>query len=162
VFFKAMNSNAISYEWTIIGFGFPIHHYGDTMSHYYPFTNNNMWLVALEIQGSTGCQHKLTQQILVRFGVTTVIGIDDPSYQISEVKVFPNPFAQQATLTFDNPKQMEHSLTIITPMGQVVRTIKNITTENVTINKEYLAGGIYFYQLWAENRAVAVGKFIIK
>lgn len=162
VFFKAMNKNAISYDWTISGFGNPIHHYTDTMSHYYPFTSNDMWNIGLKIEGVGGCQDTLFQQILVRSGITTIVGIDNHDMAVYNVQIFPNPFGQQAKLIFDNSKYTDHTLTISTLTGKVVRTINNITTGQVMIDRGNLAAGIYFYQLRADNRQVATGKLIIE
>jgi hypothetical protein len=161
-FFKAMNNNAVTYEWTISGFGWPIHHYTDTMSHYYTFQSEIMWRIGLKTIGPGGCRDTLYQQILVRPGMSTLVGVDELSSAAAQVQVFPNPFDQQATLAFENPNRTAYTLTITSLTGQEVRTVKDVRGEHITIDRGNLASGIYFYSLRARGNRVATGKLIVQ
>jgi len=162
ILFEAMNKNATYYEWEIMGFGNPIVTNNDTISKKYLFNSNDLWLIGLKIEDANGCKDTIYQQILVRGNITTVVSVESQNILNNNTKLFPNPFSQQATLTFNNSKKLNHSLTLTTLTGQIVKTINNITTEEVTIEKGQLSNGIYFYQLWQNDQRIATGKLIIK
>lgn len=76
--FEAMNKNAESYEWGIIGFGAPIVGYSDTISKSYGFGGNyNMGIIRLYIEEANGCRDTMYQQIHIRQGVQTTVGISE-------------------------------------------------------------------------------------
>lgn len=162
ILFEAMNKNATYYEWEIMGFGNPIVTNNDTISKKYFFNSNDLWLIGLKIEDANGCKDTIYQQILVRENITTIVSVESQNILNNNTKLFPNPFSQQATLTFNNSKKLNHSLTLTTLTGQIVKTINNITTEEVTIEKGQLSNGIYFYQLWQNDQRIATGKLIIK
>jgi photosystem II stability/assembly factor-like uncharacterized protein len=87
-------------------------------------------------------------------------GINEtPGY--GNYKIYPNPFDNSATLTFDNSKKKNHTLTLYDKQGRLVRTITDITTDRVIIKKDNLTSGQYFFQL-RNNRVVrANGKLTI-
>lgn len=161
VFFKAMNDNADFYEWSVLGYGNPIDFYTDTMSFYFPFSACNLRNVRLKIEGSGGCQDTLVQQLHIRPGLSTVVGIEERIKNLVDVQVYPNPFLDQTTLTFENLNNSNYSLTLTTLNGKVVKSIDNITTGQITVGRENLTSGIYFYQLYSESRRMASGKVII-
>lgn len=162
ILFEAMNKNATYYEWEIIGFGNPIVTNNDTISKKYPFNPNDLWLIGLKIEDANGCKDTIYQQILVRENITTVVSVESQNILNNNIKLFPNPFSQQATLTFSNPKKLNHYLIITNPTGQIVRRINNVTSEEIIIKKELLSNGIYFYQLLQNSQRIATGKLIIK
>lgn len=165
IFFEAMNKNALSYEWEIRGFGNPIYSYEDTTSQMYDFVPLgyvDTHLVGLRIEGPDGCQDTLFQQLLIRPGISTVVSNQDISVSDIKYKVYPNPFSAQTTLRFDNPNNATHHLTLSTLTGEIVRTIDNIHSSEVTIERSNLANGIYFFQLYSKSRRLASGKIIIQ
>jgi PKD repeat protein len=161
VFFKAMNSSALSYDWMITGFGIPIHFYTDTMSFHFPFAYNDMKNIRLTIEDVDGCLNGLTQQLLIRQGMSTTVGFEEQANSISEIQVYPNPFTESATVKFDNPKFKRHKLTLFNTTGQAVKVISNITSGQVTIDRKNLANGIYLYQLQTDIGQTATGKLIV-
>jgi len=87
---------------------------------------------------------------------------------ISEIKhqqpisilLSPNPFTTQTILTlqgsYTNPTLFIYNL-----LGQEVRSIKVGTNTQLTINREQLAGGMYFYKVIDENNNIlGIGKLI--
>ena len=80
----------------------------------------------------------------------------------SFVKIFPNPFSNEANLSISCPKNSPFSLIIYNPLGQIVRKINNIKANNVVIRKENLPNGIYFYTLSNQTDIIKNGKFIIQ
>jgi PKD repeat protein len=78
IFFSAMNKNAISYHWYIQTMqGNPIQSYSDTISRVYTYSPTLPWTIYLITEDSNGCKDSLFQQILVRQGTETTVGIDD-------------------------------------------------------------------------------------
>jgi hypothetical protein len=84
---------------------------------------------------------------------------------IAEIKsgnsffVFPNPFSTEATLTTKTPLQ-NVTLTLVNPLGQVVREAENINGQQVTIQRGNLQSGIYFIRI-TRNQAVVGNSVII-
>lgn len=78
------------------------------------------------------------------------------------LKLYPNPTSQHATLKFDNPKQKSHTLTLYDSQGRLVRTKTNITTDKLIIDTNNLTDGVYFFQLRTDRQIRATGKLIIK
>lgn len=78
ILFKAMNKNAVNYEWGIIGFGAPIISYDDTVCQTYGFGGNyDMKIVRLYIEEENGCRDTMYQQVLIRPGLQTIVGLNE-------------------------------------------------------------------------------------
>jgi hypothetical protein len=92
----------------------------------------------------------------------------DPSASIEtinnilSISLYPNPTHQSATLQFNNPQNENHTLTLYNTYGQLVREINNITADKVTIGRQNLANGMYFFRLTAEGKLVGTGKLIME
>ena len=85
------------------------------------------------------------------------ISVVSPSLLLS-----PNPFTTQTTLTlqgtYHNP-----SLFIYNLLGQEVRSIPIGTNKQITIPRNQLPSGMYFYKLIEENKEVlGIGKMIVE
>jgi hypothetical protein len=77
-----------------------------------------------------------------------------------DLKFYPNPFSGQTTLLADNHFQ-NATLTILNSFGQIVNQVQNIYGEKVTISRDNLTCGLYFYQLKERKKTIAIGKLII-
>ena len=76
--------------------------------------------------------------------------------------LYPNPFTTKTTLQFDNPKNENCTLTIYNMQGQTVRTITNITTGKVEIERQNMMSGLYFFQLHTDIQIIVTGKLAIE
>lgn len=76
--------------------------------------------------------------------------------------VYPNPFSDFTTLEFEYLKNKNYALAIYSAIGQLVRTVDDITTGRVKIERKNLASGLYFFQLRNNRQVVAIGKLIIE
>jgi hypothetical protein len=89
-------------------------------------------------------------------------GTDTPVLPPQEhtITFFPNPFSSHATLTtgewFSNT-----SLTVYNVRGQVVRKLTGLQGNKITVSREELATGLYFYKLEKDHGEIVSGKFII-
>lgn len=91
----------------------------------------------------------------------TIVGIPDLAIS-GQVRVFPNPFDHSATLTFNNPDNLDHTLTLFDGQGRLVRTLTGITTGQVIIERKNLTSGLYYYQLRSDRQVRAIGKLTIE
>jgi hypothetical protein len=95
------------------------------------------------------------------FTVLTTTGIGTPFLE-SKIKVYPNPLTDFTALAFDNSGHESLTLILFDSKGRLVRTIANITANNVIIKRENLPSGLYFFQLRTNSAIRATGKLIIK
>jgi PKD repeat protein len=79
-----------------------------------------------------------------------------------DVVVYPNPFATFTTIQFNNDKCEKYTLELYDLMGKKIKTIENIITDRVTIDKEGLTSGVYIYSLKKENEKPKNGKLILR
>lgn len=81
----------------------------------------------------------------------------------ASVNVFPNPFSTTATFAIETQQHVENmQLSIYDGTGRLVRQVNNITTPTVTVDREGLSAGMYFYQLTGDNQQLANGKLIVE
>jgi hypothetical protein len=73
---------------------------------------------------------------------------------------FPNPFISSTTIQTADPLR-EATLTICNSYGQVVKQVKNISGQTISLSRDHLPSGMYFAQLIEENKIIAVEKIII-
>jgi hypothetical protein len=82
----------------------------------------------------------------------------------STTSIYPNPFSTTATLVINGVEtQCIASLQIINLLGQEVKTIPIINQNEITINRDNLADGMYFYKIINnKNETIAVGKMVVE
>ncbi len=87
-------------------------------------------------------------------GVEELIDID--------LKLFPNPMKDFVIMEFNNAQGRTYTLTLADQWGRLVRTVDNIRGNQVRIDRNELANGIYFFQLQTTDQTAATGKIIIE
>ena len=75
--------------------------------------------------------------------------------------IYPNPTSDQSTLHFDNTKKEICTLTLYNQCGQIMRTINNITSDQVVIQKNDLTNGLYYFVLRTSDRVIVTGKLAV-
>ena len=95
------------------------------------------------------------------FTITYVTGISDPLNSI-QINMYPNPLIDFTTIEFENSMHINHTLTIYNTQGRIVRSIHNITSGKVKIERKNLTAGLYFIRLHDENEVRAMGKLAIE
>ena len=95
------------------------------------------------------------------FTIVPATGIGD-SRNLIQINMYPNPLIDYTSIAFDNSMHLKHSLTIYNTQGRIVRSINNITSGIVKVERENLTAGLYFIQLRDENEIRAVGKLAIE
>jgi hypothetical protein len=76
------------------------------------------------------------------------------------VKIYPNPFSLQTTLQTDKFFK-NATLTVYNSLGQIVKEIKNISGQTITLHRDNLASGLYFIRLTEDNKTFATKKIVI-
>jgi len=77
------------------------------------------------------------------------------------LQVFPNPFSEQLSFTFEIPETQNVQLTIFNPLGQAIETVWNAPLPNGEhrliwkTKPGLLPSGLYYYRLRIGNRFVA-------
>jgi len=95
------------------------------------------------------------------FTIVTATGIDDP-IDLVQITMYPNPLRDFSSIEFENPMLVNHTLSIFDSQGKVVRSIYNITSGKVRIERENLVSGLYFIRLRDENEIRAMGKLVVE
>lgn len=90
-----------------------------------------------------------------------ISAITDPSPLSNvEVKVYPNPFSNQATFEVDGAEGEELTLRLFDGTGRLVRN-ETFTGNQLLFERQGLRDGIWFFQILAEGQQVGSGKLII-
>jgi len=91
-------------------------------------------------------------------------GIKTFSENNINVNIFPNPFSTSATLSIDGSETYKYNtIKIYNLLGQEVRSMFIGNQNEITINRDNLAAGMYFYKLITnKNETLATGKMIIE
>ncbi len=76
--------------------------------------------------------------------------------------IYPNPLTNTAILKFDNLTNENYMLILFNSHGQIVKSIPNITTNQVLIDRRQLINGLYFFQLRSVNGLYLKGKLVIE
>lgn len=76
------------------------------------------------------------------------------------ISLYPNPFSKTATITFG--KHIENAtLQFTNSIGQVVKEMKQVSGQEIQINRDNLGNGLYFVRLLTDGETLAVKKIII-
>ncbi len=87
------------------------------------------------------------------------VGIDELSKDIV-INVYPNPFSTEITLTSDEVFK-NATLTVYNSQGQTVKQIEKIMGQTVTMFRDNLSSGLYFFRIEEDNKVSKTGKFVI-
>lgn len=87
--------------------------------------------------------------------------IDDNQFNSIAVSAFPNPFNDKITLRIPDQVVVEQAtLRLMNISGQTICVINNINTNELVIERNNLAKGMYFYEMTINKNTKAYGKFI--
>jgi len=74
--------------------------------------------------------------------------------------ISPNPFITQTSIQ-SNQYFNNAILTVYNSVGQQVKQIKNIIGQTVTLNRDKLPGGMYFFHVTQNDKTISTGKLVI-
>lgn len=94
------------------------------------------------------------------FTISNLTDISEDYNQV-EAKVYPNPMITHSTIEFYNPAQLAHHMYIYNSMGIQIKSILNISNETITIYREGLRSGQYFFVLYRGREIHSSGKLMV-
>lgn len=107
--------------------------------------------------GSTNLISEGQTDVLIAKMTDTTIGLD--GYDSASFLVYPNPFSSQTILSAGKELQ-NATLTITNAVGQVVKKMENLYGNQITIERENLASGVYYLNV-SENGELQITKKIV-
>jgi PKD repeat protein len=152
--FTAMNKNAKTYRWAILGFGSPIWVNTDTTSMYYPDNINSTvqniaWTIFLATEGYSGCKDSVLQSFVIQKRAMTYVNLKEEEH-LSHISVWPNPTSDKIYIDMEAGISF-NQMSIVNTIGQVVFEKSNLEPK-MELNLSYLAKGLYFLQLRGRDR----------
>lgn len=87
----------------------------------------------------------------VKMNAEGTVGIHAIHDDNALLNIYPNPMNATAVIEFPNPDNKNYNLTMTNINGETVRSIQNITGNQLAIEKGNLSGGIYFIELRGEK-----------
>jgi hypothetical protein len=88
------------------------------------------------------------------------MGINSIETSENKISIYPNPFNSFTTIQFNSTPQ-NAELNIYDVCGQKIKSIKNISTDKIEIDRGDLPSGIYFVRLMEKNKLIETEKIII-
>jgi hypothetical protein len=88
------------------------------------------------------------------------VSVEELLGKVEYINVYPNPFADQTILKFDNPKRKAFDLAVFDLTGKTVQTKTNIKGNEIAIQRNDLKPGIYIFELKNSQR-IFRGKFMV-
>lgn len=76
------------------------------------------------------------------------------------INIFPNPFNTYTTIQFMNSIN-NVEINIYNIEGQKIKSIKNISGNNIKLSRDYLPSGVYFVHLIQDNKIIIADKLVI-
>jgi hypothetical protein len=149
--FKAMNKNASSYKWSIIGWGNPIIRTNDTVMFTFPGNINSPSpnlpeQIYLRTVGQSGCVDSLWQSFVVRKKSVTYVGLKQTKLETINVDLFPNPVKDKLTFEFDQNKIILDKMEVGNSLGQIIFKLSN-PKPHQEIDIGFLPTGIYYLKV---------------
>lgn len=90
------------------------------------------------------------------------LGISKENEVFRNLKIYPNPFNQRTVIEFNNKDQKILSMTIMNISGQILRSISNINTSSVEIERQNLSSGLYFIKVFNDKEMIACGRLSVE
>lgn len=82
--------------------------------------------------------------------------------EISSCKIYPNPFHDYSTITFENSKKENCTLKLYNSFGQLVRSYNDINADKIVIKRQNLTSGLYYFRLGTGKQTLTKGNLLIE
>lgn len=80
----------------------------------------------------------------------------------SNVKLFPNPVTNKATLLFEYSDSYNYTVVLTDVTGKIINTLQDISSGMVIIDRENIQPGIYIVILRTEQSIISVQKMVVQ
>jgi len=143
----------------------------DSTASFTPFQINLNYISALNpdsidiyiINGNNNCGPDMICNLLYLDNLTlsnSPLGVENLNLSDGVVTVYPNPFSTQTTLQTDKIFK-DAILTVYNSFGQLVKQIKNISGQTITLQRDNLSSGLYFILLIQDSKVITADKLVI-
>ena len=95
----------------------------------------------------------------LNFDIPITSGISEVN-EIHAISVYPNPFNSSATIQF-NSEMRNAELNIYNLFGQKIKTINNISQQEIKLYRDNLPSGMYFIYLTEDDKTIMTDKLVI-
>jgi hypothetical protein len=133
--------------------------------------NNNIWYAFLDNSSHVATGQLVTGVMLYEhYGVANEDNIQ-PAAAISLSSSYPNPFNQEASISFNLPKSTKADLAIYNTKGQKVKTLLNgnqkagvskVIWNGIDDNGTQVSNGIYYYRLQTGTKTLTHKLILLK
>ena len=131
--------------------------FGSAYPGFNKIDENNFYLAWLT-KDTINNKMKVFERLINISGTT---GINNYEQNINpRISIFPNPFSTQTTLQ-TNMIFKNATLTVYNSYGQIVKQIKYISGQTVSLHREDLPMGLYFILLTQDSKTITTDKLII-
>ena len=81
---------------------------------------------------------------------------------IKEVTIAPNPATDRINVTYSNKNATQHTITVTSLTGQIIKQFPNFTGDNIIIQTSDLSAGMYFLSFTNQKGEVGTKRFIVQ
>jgi len=92
----------------------------------------------------------------------TVTSTKSPINTTANINFSPNPLTHSAQLTIADNQLTTNQVSIFSANGQMIKTLNLTATQQVTIDRNDMHAGMYFYKISLSDGTIATGKFIVQ
>ncbi len=114
-----------------------------------PYNQNELWVTSFGNGMKMGT-----------LGMTEVERSRDDAH--NDISIYPNPFNKSARLRVPGSAVQDGQFKIYNIIGQIVKTVSGIRSNEFQLTRDNLCRGMYFYQLTERNRIISRGKLLIE
>jgi hypothetical protein len=151
VTFKAMNQDLEFYEWTITGFGNPIHAYTSYTYMYFPFNGHfDKGLVSLIVEDLNGCRDTVSQQLLIRSNWQHSYEHVEQLSLKEHIEIYPNPAQDMIYINMNNLNLKNAFGQVFNLQGQLLKEV-SIKSDLVDMQLKDLESGVYIIRVESES-----------
>jgi hypothetical protein len=94
--------------------------------------------------------------------LTGATSVEENASAKGSYKVMPNPSESIASIEFSNPQLKNCSLVLFNSNGEAVRKTAGMRVEKISLNREDLAAGIYYFHISNDTERIVSGKLIFE
>ncbi len=85
----------------------------------------------------------------------------NPTYSKADVKIYPNPFKENATIELQNIEPQNTNLILLDIAGNVILQLQS-NNNKYLLNGSNLAKGLYLFRIQNNTTEIANGKLIVQ
>lgn len=89
------------------------------------------------------------------------VSVDKITLAESSIKIGPNPFQEETTITIEGIIPHRLQLLLFDHTGRLVKELTAYSNNQITLSRAGLQNGMYFYQIYDEEKILGSGKLVV-